>query len=143
MKKKLNCILLVDDDYGTNLYHQIVIEDGNFANQIIIKNNAIAALDYLKSPFSGKTPRPDIIFLDINMPRMTGWEFLEEYKNLPEDQRAKNVIVMLSTSSNPDDLKRATDNPLISEYRSKPLSDELLEEVIEKYWTESMLFFEV
>lgn len=138
MKKKLNCILLIDDDLATNVFHRIVIEEGDYANIIVVKNNGEEALEYLKTPFDDASPRPDLIFLDINMPRMNGWEFLEEYKNLAPEQRAENVIVMLSTSSNPDDLKRAEDNPFINEYRSKPLSEVMLEEVIANYCVQDL-----
>lgn len=134
MTKKLNCILLIDDDFATNYFHKIVIEDGEFANNIVIKNSGESALEYLKSPYSTEHPRPNLIFLDINMPRMNGWEFLEKYKTLTPEQQAENVIVMLSTSCNPDDLDRADKNPVIKEYRSKPLSDDMLNEVIGKYW---------
>ena len=68
------------------------------------------------------------------MPKMTGWEFLDEYAKLSEEQHAENIIVMLSTSSHPDDLKRADENPVIKEYRGKPLSEEILHELVNKYW---------
>lgn len=134
MEKKLNCILLIDDDFGTNLFHKIIIEEGDYASKIIVKNNGEEAIDYLKKPYDDENPRPNLIFLDINMPRMNGWEFLEEYQNLTLKQQADNIIIMLSTSSNPDDFERANKNPYIKEYRSKPLSEEMLEEVIGKYW---------
>lgn len=134
MKKKLNCILLIDDDYATNFFHQIVIDEGGFAENVVVKNSAEAALIYLKTPYNLDSPRPNLIFLDINMPRMNGWEFLEEYHHLLPEQQAETVIIMLSTSCSSEDYERANKCPYINEYRSKPLTDELLEEVIEKYW---------
>lgn len=134
MSKKINCILLIDDDYATNLYHEMVIEDTGIANNVIVKSSAIEALEYFKTPFGEENPRPGLVFLDINMPKMNGWEFLEAYKELPAEQRAENIIVMLSTSSLPADLKRAEENPLINEYRGKPLTEEILAELLEKYW---------
>jgi len=136
MKKQLDCILLIDDDYATNYFHQIIIADGQYAEKVIVKNSGIDALEYLKTPYSTDNPRPNLIFLDINMPRMNGWEFLDEYHKLTPEQQAENVIVMLSTSSNPTDLDRADQNPHIKEYRSKPISEEMLTEVIGKYWKE-------
>lgn len=134
MKKKLNCILLVDDDFATNLYHKIVIEEKDCTQKIVVKTSGEEALNYLKVPFRETHPKPNLIFLDINMPMMTGWEFLEEYQKLSADQQAENVVVMLSTSSDPDDLKRAEENALVKEYRSKPLTAEMLEEIMDKYW---------
>ena len=133
--KKLNCILLIDDDYATNLYHRMIIEDANCTHKVIVKSSAIDALEYFKSPFNEDNPRPNLVFLDINMPKMTGWEFLDEYKKLSKEQQAENIIVMLSTSSHPDDLQRAEDNPFVKEYRGKPLSEEILEELVMKYWS--------
>lgn len=138
MNKQLDCILLIDDDYATNYFHQIIIDDGKFAEKVIVKNSGVNALEYLKTPYDVDNPRPNLIFLDINMPRMSGWEFLEEYHKLTPLQQAENVIVMLSTSSNPDDLDRADQNPHIKEYRSKPISEEMLTEVIGKYWAEAV-----
>lgn len=131
---KVNCILLIDDDYATNLYHKIVIEESGMAERVVIKTSGEEALEYFKGPFDEENPRPSLVFLDINMPKMTGWEFLEEYKNLPESNHADNIIVMLSTSSHPDDFKRAEDNPYVKEYKPKPLSEIMLEELIKKYW---------
>lgn len=134
MNGKLNCIMLIDDDPGTNFYHRIILRDGGWANKIIEAKDGEAAIAYLKQPFGENNPRPNLIFLDINMPRMNGWEFLEAYKHLNRAQQAENIVVMLSTSCNPDDFDRADKNPLISEYRSKPLTEEILEELLTTYW---------
>jgi CheY-like chemotaxis protein len=134
MKKKLNCILLIDDDYATNLYHKMIIQEANCTHKIVVITCAIEALEYFKSPFDEENPRPNLVFLDINMPKMTGWEFMEEYKHLEYSQKAENIIVMLSTSSHPDDIQKAQDNPLIKEYRGKPLSEEIIHDLVAKYW---------
>jgi CheY-like chemotaxis protein len=126
--------MLIDDDFATNLYHKLVIEESGCAICVIEKTNGEQALDYLMQPFSEPHPKPDLIFLDINMPKMNGWEFLEHYKELPAEQRAENVIVMLSTSCNPDDLARAERNPCVKDYRSKPLTVLMLEELMQKYF---------
>ncbi len=69
MRKKLNCILLVDDDPDDNYYHQIIINEMSVVNQIDTVGNGIEALEYLKK--ENQIP-PDLIFLDINMPKMNG-----------------------------------------------------------------------
>ena len=130
MKKKIDCIMLVDDDFGTNLFHKIIIEEGDYTNKIVVVTNGEEALDYLKKPKDEENPTPNIIFLDINMPRMNGWEFLVEYEKLNPVQQADTTIVILSTSSNPEDIRKAKNNPLVQGYKSKPLTDEILQEII-------------
>lgn len=129
MKKKLNCILLVDDDSDDNFYHQIIINEMDIVNKIDTVTNGIEALEYLKN--ESQMP-PDIIFLDINMPKMNGWEFLNEYKDLDEARRSTVLILILSTSANPDDVKRAKEIKEVSGFETKPLTKELLNEILEK-----------
>ncbi len=108
MKEKLNCILLIDDDEATNFVNTILIEQADCASQVRSVTGGQAALEYLKSvDANGKHPQPDLIFLDINMPRMSGWEFIEEYDKLLPEQRGKVLVWMLSTSNNPEDKERA------------------------------------
>ena len=131
MKKKLNCILLVDDDDDDNFFHQIIINDMNIVNHIDIAINGIEAITYLKK--ENQIP-PEIIFLDINMPKMNGWEFLEQYKHLGIAQKAKVLIVILTTSANPDDIKRAKEIQDVTGFETKPLSEELLNEILQKHF---------
>lgn len=131
MKRKLNSILLVDDDADDNYYHRIIIEEMNIVNTIETATNGIEALAYLKK---ANQTSPEIIFLDLNMPKMNGWEFLNEYKNLNELHKAKVLIIILTTSANPDHIKRAQEIENVSGFETKPLSKEILEEIIDKYF---------
>jgi len=134
MKPKLKNILLVDDDEATNYIHKRVIKEADCTENIIIRDSGTDALQYLTSKIDGKYPQPDLIFLDINMPAMDGWEFLEQYKNLEDEQQAKTIIVMLTTSLNPDDKDKANTIPLISGFMAKPLTPEKLEHLHEEYF---------
>ncbi len=94
MKNKLNCILLVDYDNDDNLYHHIVFNEIEIVDRIDTVHNGIEAIAYLQDESINP---PDIIFLDLNMPKMNGWEFLEAYNNLSRAQKAKVLIVILTT----------------------------------------------
>ena len=131
MKRKLNCILLVDDDPDDNEFHQIIIKGMDIVNRTDVVVNGLEALAYLKR--ENKTP-PELIFLDINMPKMNGWEFLEQYKFLDAKQRAKVLIVILTTSANPDDMKKAKEIEEVTGFETKPLSEELLTEILQEHF---------
>jgi CheY-like chemotaxis protein len=134
MKKKLNYILLIDDDAEDNYFHQIVINEMNITERIEVALNSVEALNFLKKE---NQTHPDIIFLDINMPKMNGWEFMEAYKELRIDQKAKGFVVMLSTSENPEDKKRAGQFSEIIGFSSKPLTEETLNGIIERNFPEN------
>jgi CheY-like chemotaxis protein len=131
MKTKLNCILLVDDDDDDNYFHQIIINEMNIVNKIDVVMNGIEALAYLKK--ENQMP-PEIIFLDINMPKMNGWEFLDQYQHLSTEQKAKGLIVILTTSANPDDLKKAKELQDVTGFTTKPLTKEMLTELLQQHF---------
>ncbi len=135
MKNKLNCVLLIDDDESTNFLHEIIINQAEITNKVIARQSGSSALEYLRQKkMNGEYPQPDLIFLDINMPGMNGWEFLEEYKQLEKAQQGKFVVVMLTTSLHPEDEERAKGMSEINDFMNKPLTVEMLHEVIEKYF---------
>jgi CheY-like chemotaxis protein len=135
--KKINCILLIDDSPADNEYHAIKIRKADVCEHIEIATSGLKALAYLRQSGQSETmPKPDLIFLDINMPGMNGFEFLEEYKKLEEKLKSKVVIIMLTTSLNPDDEKRARENKDITEFQHKPLSVERLKETIAKFFAQ-------
>jgi CheY-like chemotaxis protein len=131
MKKKLNCILLVDDNSHDNIYHKIILKEMNVANRIDVVLNGVEALIYLKR--ENQLP-PELIFLDINMPRMNGWEFLEEYKHLDAKQKARVVIMILTTSANPDDIKKAREIKEVTGFETKPLTVEMMNGILHQHF---------
>ncbi|MFD0992434.1 response regulator [Tenacibaculum geojense] len=135
---KLNCILLVDDDRATNFFHKMVIEDLKVCNHVQICTDGRDALDYLtnQGDYSKNKnyPKPELIFLDINMPGLNGFDFLEEYKDLPSDLKDSKIIIMLSTSLIEDDRLRAESYKEVSEFKNKPLTEKYITDIIIKYF---------
>jgi CheY-like chemotaxis protein len=138
MTKKLNCVLLVDDDNGANFINRMIIKEAGITDNIETTLNGKEALDYLngtgKHEDRGATQPPELILLDINMPVMDGWEFLEEYNKLEEALKNKTTIILLTTSLNPDDKKRAEKIPAISGFENKPLDNKILEKLLQKHF---------
>lgn len=124
-------IILIDDDYATNFYHEIVVTDSGKVEEQKFFSSTVEALEYFKDQEKKTDPvLPEIIFLDINLPEMTGWEFLEEFKDL--DLTPMPTVIMLSTSMNPLDKIKAEDNPLVLELIDKPLTVEYLADLKNK-----------
>jgi CheY-like chemotaxis protein len=141
MEKKLNCILLIDDDFATNFINKKILQKANIATHIQVALNGKEAIDYLcnKGKFKSTetvNPQPELIFLDINMPVMDGWEFMKAYKNLiPDEQKKKINIIMLTSSFNPADKAKADTIKEIADYRQKTLNASILQEIMTKYFT--------
>src|SRR5688572_3410792 len=103
MKKKLKNIVLVDDNKLTNSFHKKILERIDCAEGINTFENAEAALEFISANVGNDSQKSDLIILDLNMPGMNGWEFIEEFRNFTEDIKAKVHIIMLSSSMDPDD----------------------------------------
>ncbi|MDB5257653.1 MAG: response regulator [Chitinophagaceae bacterium] len=129
--------MLIDDNADDNFYHERVIRKSHTTDNVIVKHTAMDALEYLKSEKTDSI-HPDLIFLDINMPGMNGWEFLEEYNKLEKRFQSRAIVVMLTTSDNPDDKKKAKSSEVASEFRTKPLTPDMLQEIVNKYFNSSV-----
>lgn len=136
--RKLNCVLLIDDDEPTNFLNKMLIEETGFANEVRVAQSAREALDYLSGKSAEQTgskpPVPDLIFLDINMPAMDGWEFLEQYDRLSPQQKASIIVVMLTTSFNPEDENKAKTISYISSYQNKPLTEDIINGILKEHF---------
>jgi CheY-like chemotaxis protein len=134
MEIKLKSILLIDDDSITNFLHQHVLMEAKVAQKIEVAETVDEALELLDCPGEEKCQPPELIFLDLNMPGLTGWEFIDEYKKIKERHSKESVIVVLTTSVNPDDNKKANEIKEVAEYRKKPMTTGMVTEIVQKYF---------
>jgi len=116
--------LLIDDNYIDNFVTRKILEVSNFAETIIVVRSATEAIDSLRNG----TVKPDVIFLDIRMPLMSGFEFLEAYDKIDMD-KTNIKIFMLSSSLDPLDIRKSLDNKYITQFIHKPLTQKAIEEL--------------
>jgi CheY-like chemotaxis protein len=123
---KIKKILLIDDDDIVNLINTMVIKLSDQDIEVRSAINGAVALAMLKQSIINESDHfPDLIFLDINMPEMDGWEFLEELEGISENILSKCKIVMLTSSITSIDFKKAKNNPMLDDYVVKPLNIEI------------------
>ena len=122
-------VMIVDDAKIDRFLAEKVISKHSFAEEVVSVDSAIRALDYLTNYTEDEEALPDLIFLDINMPEMNGFEFLAEYKKLPENIKRKCIIVMLSSSLHPEDKELALQSPYVCQFLNKPLTKQKLQDV--------------
>jgi len=134
----IKSILLVDDDIVSNLFNKLFIAGLNLDIEVDEALNGQEALNLLierENPNRASLLAPCLLILDINMPVMNGWEFLEQYdKLIPESVKDEIVIVMLTISEEQDDMIKAMNNPNIREFVKKPLSEKAFKKLIKKYF---------
>lgn len=122
-------VMLIDDNEIDNLINQKMIESSAICQHILVHTGARSAIEFLRNieKLSGaiadaKKLIPDIILLDIDMPLMDGFQFLEEFEKLSDTVKNDIKIVMLTSSMNPNDLSRAKKSKFVSKYLNKPLT---------------------
>lgn len=129
---KIDKILcLVDDD---DIYQYTFIknlQDANLSRDILLFSDGEMALEHMEQNLTNIDELPDIIFLDINMPVMDGWEFLEEFVKLKPNVGKEIVIYMVSSSIDPNDISRAREISEVSDYLIKPVTKEEVRAIIE------------
>jgi len=125
-------VMVIDDTQVDRYIAERNIKKHLFAEQVICKESAQSALDYLLLFCDNPEELPQLIFLDIRMPDMDGFDFLAKYENLPEQVKKNCIIMMLSSSLSPDDLEKAKNNKYISRFLNKPLDKEKFMQIAQK-----------
>lgn len=134
---KLEKVICVDDDPIALLLSKLVLAKSDFAAQVITAANGEIAIQYLERPEviaeNNSSLNPLVILLDLNMPVMDGWEFLEQFSTTLYSQHYKAAkVILLSSSIDPNDIERSKDFPMVSAFLPKPLTKEMLQTILEK-----------
>jgi CheY-like chemotaxis protein len=132
----LESVMLIDDNKHDNFFHETAINDTGLAKSVVKYQSAEKALGYLTEAMANQAGVPPLILLDINMPGMSGWEFLQEYQKLPHQPQQQTVIIMLTTSNNPNDRERAKQEPALRGFLNKALTEEMFDEIVKTHFVE-------
>lgn len=132
----INKVFCIDDDQITLVLCDMVIKKSGFAKEVITAKNGKEGLAWFSAYFSKNNPEPkqdppQVIFLDLNMPVMNGWDFLEDYLMKYTERLPETKVVILSSTVNPEDFMRANRYNTVIDFINKPLTPEGLEELRE------------
>lgn len=131
--KKLKRFLLIDDSKATNFFNKTIILKTGVVEEIIVAYNGKEALDSIQLHST-----PELIFLDLNMPVMNGWQFLDAYHHPSNQFQNSKIVVMLGAEIGKDEREKLLSFSQVVEFRDKMLSKTILEEIIQKYFTEEV-----
>ena len=139
MKNKIPCVLLVDDDETTNYINLLTVKKSGIADELIVALNGLEAINTIlercgDASVRKKTEVPKLILLDINMPIMNGFEFMEAFRALDADIQDNIIVIVLSTSLNRRDLDRMKEFG-VQGFISKPLRRDTLQALIDEHFS--------
>lgn len=122
-------IIMIDDNKSSNLYHSIMMEQANIDSSLIKEFTSVdAGLEFLKECNQSSIALPKIILLDINMPKYTGWQFLDLLTEL-ELPEYEPTIYLVSNSRYPKDMERAKDHPMVTDLLEKHLEEDFFSDL--------------
>jgi CheY-like chemotaxis protein len=105
-------------------------------NQVYVANEGQEALEFLQFRLDWKAPGAAVIFLDLNMPGLNGWEFLQEYGKIRDKIKTHIVVILLTSSFNPDDRERASSCSTVDGFQSKSLTKDMLNQILKEHFPE-------
>ncbi|MDQ6813954.1 MAG: response regulator [Bacteroidota bacterium] len=131
----INKVLCIDDDQITLVLCAMVIKKASFAQEVLTAKNGREGLSWFSAYFSksNKSERQDppaLIFLDLNMPVMNGWDFLEDFLMKYADRLPQTKVVIVSSTVNPEDFSKANRYDIVIDFINKPLTTEGLEDLM-------------
>ena len=128
--RKIELLALVDDDDTFVFITKKIIEKTNHVKEIKVFGNGLDALNYLKENLNSEYKLPEIIFLDLSMPIMDGWQFLDEFTNLETPKTNKIIIYVCSSSISPHDIMKAKKMSAVTDFIIKPVTKDKFSEII-------------
>lgn len=132
MSYPINKVLLIDDNKATNFINKKFMDASNTAEVVMVYQNPLQALNYLAEAET----QPELIFLDVNMPAMDAWEFLDAYREITA---AKNntTIALLTTTISPSDQLKVKEYPEVDRMLFKPLSVPIIENFVKEHFVKA------
>ena len=124
--------IVIDDDEINNLYCKIIIEEAAGKLEIQTFDIPEKGFEYITKEYSNNE-KPTVLFLDINMPTWSGWDFLDNFKKLDKNIKKQIKIYILSSSVDPADHQQAEDNENVGGYIEKPLTELIVLSILEEY----------
>ncbi|HCO84367.1 MAG TPA: response regulator [Arenibacter sp.] len=126
----INTICIIDDDPIFVFGSKILLRNNSFASDYLVCQNGKEALDVITPLIESEESLPEVIFLDLNMPIMDGWEFLDEFGKLSEENNIR--IYILSSSVDSRDIERAKNYGMVNGFIAKPLTDAKIKELAQE-----------
>ncbi|WP_372753858.1 response regulator [Mariniflexile sp.] len=125
-------IVFIDDDKATNFLNKHIAKNNDNISSVALLDSGFEGISYLKKCLNGEEDKPNLIFLDINMPAMNGWEFLEEFYTLDKMLINEINVIILSSSNDPSDLSKFNNNDKLLDFIRKPLNKEVFNAALMK-----------
>lgn len=126
---KYKNVLLIDDSYIDNLINRKILDNNNYAETVMVIDSPQEAFEFVRNSLQTGHNIPEVIFLDLRMPLMNGFEFLNALVELPDLKPDLIKIFVLTSSLDPKDIKKIKENKLVSKFIGKPLTNQVLEEI--------------
>ena len=133
-----NIFLIEDDEIFGYLISKIIKDTGQVEN-VMVFSNGQDALDHFKNPGEGVLVHPEIILMDLYLPVMDGWQFLEAYTQMFNHKTTNTHIYVLSSSISPYEISRAKGLPVVKDYIIKPVTLDKIKEIIQFYYTDNLV----
>ena len=123
---------IIDDDPIQALIIERMLSSYKICEKLLVFKNGLEALQYFQANFTNPDLVPDIILLDINMPVMNGWQFLEEFKDLRPAIDKKIILYMVSSSIWPEEMEKAKQYSVVTDYIVKPITMQELAKTLKR-----------